>query len=414
LRRASQSDAAKSGSYPVRPIPAAVAALLTLALLHALVDTFALFVQPLWPDLQRSFGRRVDDVQWAYVSWSLATSFSQLLFGYLGDRYSSKWLLWLGPALGMLCVSSIGLVDHFLLLNGILFLGGLGIAAFHPEAAAAAGACLPENRSRAMSLFAVGGYLGQAAGPLYSGVVTTKYGLAGLSWSLVWGAAALALLMLGLRRAPAAETHPSREHVRVGSLLNARGAVLCLLLAICTLRVLPMLGVPLALAFAIKLDGGSNAHIGLVQSAFLVGIGVGSLACAWLVRPTNERRAMWLLPLFAVPVLAACPVLHDGWLLVAVSVSGLILGGAMPVLIGYGQQLLPEAQRVASSITMGVTWGLSGLIVAGVMAYVNRLGEPRAAIHLFAGATAVSALLSVYLPEAAPGRASSPELSTEY
>ncbi len=185
----------------MRSIPSAVAALLTLALLHALVDTFALFVQPLWPDLQRSFGRNIDDVQWAYVSWSLATSFSQLAFGYLGDRYSSKWLLWLGPALGILCVSSIGLIDHFVVLNGVLFLGGLGIAAFHPEAAAAAGACLPENRSRAMSLFAVGGYLGQAAGPLYSGIVTTTFGLRGLAWSLVWGSAALALLMLGLRRA---------------------------------------------------------------------------------------------------------------------------------------------------------------------------------------------------------------------
>ncbi len=202
--------------------------------------------------------------------------------------------------------------------------------------------------------------------------------------------------------------------MRVSHLLNARGGVLCLLLATCTLRVLPMLGVPIALAFAIKLRGGSNAHIGLVQSAFLVGIGIGSLACAWLVRPTNERVAMWSLPLFAVPVLAACAFFHDGWLLAAVAVSGLILGGAMPVLIGYGQQLLPEAQRVASSITMGVTWGLSGLIVAGVMAHANRLGEPQAAIHLFAGAAALSSLLSVYLPEAAVGHASSPELSTEY
>lgn len=180
-------------------------ALLTLALLHALVDAFALFVQPLWPDLQRGFGRRPEDVQWAYVSWSLATSFSQLAFGYIGDRWHSKWLLWLGPALGMACVCSIGLLDNFFVLNSVLFLGGLGVAAFHPEAAAAAGSCLPANRSRAMSIFAVGGYFGQAAGPLYSGVVTTHFGLAGLSWSLLWGAAALAMLMIVLRRAPIVE-----------------------------------------------------------------------------------------------------------------------------------------------------------------------------------------------------------------
>ena len=378
-----------------------LAALLTLALLHALVDAFALFVQPLWPDLQRSFGRRPEDVQWAYVSWSLATSFSQLAFGYLGDRYHSRWLLWFGPALGMVCVCSIGLIDNFLVLNGVLLLGGLGIAAFHPEAAAAAGSCLPANRSRAMSVFAVGGYLGQAAGPLYSGIVTTQYGLRGLSWSLLWGTALLALLMAALRRSAVVSPAPSvsaAPRADVRGLLQGRGGVVALLLVTCTLRVLPMLGVPLAVAFAIKLAGGTNAQIGQVQSAFLVGIGVGSLACAWLVRPDNERLAMWLLPLIAAPLLAACPGLHGGWLLAAVAASGTILGGAMPVLIGYGQQLLPEAQRVASSLTMGVTWGLGGLIVAVAMAYTNQRGAPQEAIYFFAGCAAVSSLLSVYLP----------------
>ena len=251
--------------------------LLTLALLHALVDAFALFVQPLWPDLQRGFGRRPEDIQWAYVSWTLATSFSQLAFGYLGDRWHSKWLLWLGPVVSMVCVCSIGLFESFLAVNGVLFLGGLGVAAFHPEAAAAAGSCLPANRSRAMSVFAVGGYLGQAAGPLYSGVVTTHFGLAGLSWSLLWGMAVLAVLIVILRRAPHMDVSAKPQAAASRAVLARRG-VLGLLLITCTLRVLPMLGVPLALAFAIKRDGGTNAHIGAVQSAFLVGIGIGSLA----------------------------------------------------------------------------------------------------------------------------------------
>jgi FSR family fosmidomycin resistance protein-like MFS transporter len=204
--------------------------------------------------------------------------------------------------------------------------------------------------------------------------------------------------MFALRRHPVSHSAAPANRPTLSTLLANRTGTLALLLVTSTLRVLPMLGVPLALAFAIKLAGGGNDRIGLVQSIFLVGIGVGSLASAWVVRPANERTAMWLLPLAAVAPIAASAAL-TGWPgLAAVAVSGLILGGAMPVLIGYGQQLLPEAQRVASSITMGVTWGLGGLRVAAAMAYFNRLGSPQQAIYLFAACAAVSAVLSMWLP----------------
>ena len=49
--------------------------------------------------------------------------------------------------------------------------GGLGVAAYHPEAAALAGSSTPGQRSRAMSIFATGGFLGQSIAPYYSGAI---------------------------------------------------------------------------------------------------------------------------------------------------------------------------------------------------------------------------------------------------
>jgi FSR family fosmidomycin resistance protein-like MFS transporter len=374
-----------------------------LAALHALVDTFALFLQPLWPDLQQSLGLGEGSVQWAYISWSLATSLSQLFFGYFGDRYRGRWLLWAGPLLGMVCVSMVGWIDSFFWLNCVLLLGGLGVAAFHPEAAAAAGACVPDNRSRAMSIFAVGGYLGQAVGPLYSGIVTTRYGMGSLVWSLCWGGLALAILSLGLRRAPDTGVHASRPSDLAG-VLRRRGLALGLILLIGTLRVLPAMGLPLALAYSLKAAGETNAAIGVTQSLFLAGIGVGGLWCAAYVRAHRERVVLWLLPIAVSPVLGVCPLLEGVPLLIAVALSGVLLGGAMPVLISYGQQLLPEAQRLASSITMGVTWGLGSAVVASVMALATRLHRPDAAVYVFAAACLASSLLCVLLPPAHASR----------
>ena len=199
--------------------------LLLLMVAHGLVDVFASLIQPLWPDLQGALALEPGAIQWAYVTWSLATSVSQLFFGYWGDRYRRRWLIWAGPALGVVCLSSIGLVHSLPMLNVLLVVGGLGIAAFHPEAAALAGASTPGDRSRAMSLFAVGGSLGQAFGPIYGGVITTQFGLRALAWSMTWGLVVLGLLGLGLRRHP---DEPDAARTRAvpstgASLLRDRG-----------------------------------------------------------------------------------------------------------------------------------------------------------------------------------------------
>jgi FSR family fosmidomycin resistance protein-like MFS transporter len=372
-------------------------------LAHALVDIFASMIQPLWPDLQYTLALDEGTIQWAFVTWSLATSVSQLLFGYWGDRGRSRWLIWVGPALGVLCLSCIGLARSLAQLNLLLIIGGLGIAAFHPEAAALAGTSAPANRSRALSLFAVGGSIGQAIGPVYGGTLTTSFGLPSLAWSMSWGLGLLVVLVVGLWRMPA-QPHASAGHRHTaaawGAIVRARGSAMGLVLVIGVLRILAVLGVPLALAFLLKAAGHTNEQIGLPQSLFLAGVGGGGLICATCVRRSGERRVLWVLPLIAVPLVWFLPWAGAGPALgAAVSVAGLLLGATLPILVSHGQQLLPEAERTASSITMGVTWGLGGLIVAAAMGVSSRLERPELPFAIFAAACLLSSLLCAWLPE---------------
>jgi FSR family fosmidomycin resistance protein-like MFS transporter len=183
-----------------------------------------------------------------------------------------------------------------------------------------------------------------------------------------------------------------------------------LLFAIGIFRVLPALGVPLALSYMLKARGHSNELIGIVQSAFLGGIGAGSLGCALFVRRGIERRVLAQLPILVVPLVGACPFVDGGVLLGCVGVAGLLLGATMPILVSYGQRLMPEGQRVASSITMGVTWGVGGCLVALTMASVNRLHRPDLAFPAFAIACALSSALCSWLPETDVGRSPAPGL----
>jgi hypothetical protein len=67
------------------------------------------------------------------------------------------------------------------------------------------------------------------------------------------------------------------------------------------LRVIPAIGVPLALAYALSTRGATNEQIGLIQAVFMGGIGIGNFACALLIGRRSERLALWALPLTVVP-----------------------------------------------------------------------------------------------------------------
>jgi len=252
-----------------------------------------------------------------------------------------------------------------------------------------------------MAIFAMSGYLGQASGPYYSGMMTDQFGVRGLSVGIVWGLPILFVLCLGLRGAPIVTAHAAPARV---TRLDPGGKLwlIVLLLAVGALRILPALGVPLALSYTLQATEASNAVIGAVQSCFMAGIGLGALACAAFVRPNWERNILWVLPLCAAPLLATLAYL-DGWTLAGlVGTCGFLLGVTMPVYISYGQQLLPHGQRVASAITMGVSWGIGGGIVAFVLWICMKYNSVSSIFGFFAVAAILSGALCYFLPDPNP------------
>jgi FSR family fosmidomycin resistance protein-like MFS transporter len=380
-------------------------ALLTAA--HLLVDTVACVVAPLWPDLERRLGRDSGWVMGLFVVYSVSSSVTQLAFGYWGDRVRRGWVIWIGPAVAIMCFAAIGLATSPWALAALLAVGGLGVAAFHPEAAALAGQSLPARRSRAMSIFAVGGYLGQAAGPWYGGWLADSFGLPALWWGgliclPLWGLATL----VG-RRLQVAETTERSALLVTVKRSHGRWPPMLLVLAIGSLRVMPALGVPLALAFLLDARDVPTDTVGLLQATFMAGIGAGNLACAVAIGPALERRVLWLAPLAAIVPVAAIPWLPATALWLAAPFAGALLGVAMPVLIGFGQQLWPHAPRLASSITMGVSWGLGGALVGGLFSVLKMQGMVEWAFPAYATALVFSIALCPLLPRwvGSPSRA---------
>ena len=144
---------------------------------------------------------------------SATSSVVQPLFGQLADRLALPWLL---PASVFLAGAALSLgaqsADYGVVLTAF-GLSGLGVAAFHPEAARKAYLASGERRTTGMSLFSVGGGLGFALAPALTTAVYVSWGNSGLLALLAPAGIIAALLGVSFSRAAA----PPQLHKTAGT-----------------------------------------------------------------------------------------------------------------------------------------------------------------------------------------------------
>ncbi|MDR1316944.1 MAG: MFS transporter [Spirochaetales bacterium] len=143
---------------------------------------------------------------------ALSSSVIQPLFGIWADRVSKSWLMPVGILMAGCGLSLTGLLHgHYWLMFMVAVLSGIGIAAFHPEAARMANQLAGKKKGGGMSVFSVGGNIGFAFGPA---AATPAMLYLGLSGSLVLAVPALAMFVILMRQS---------ARMREGALAMAEG-----------------------------------------------------------------------------------------------------------------------------------------------------------------------------------------------
>lgn len=376
--------------------------LICLALLHTLVDTCALLVAPVWPELESTFNLGIVALSVVFIVQSLPTSVSQGFFGYLRDRRSVPWLLLIGPLTAAICLTMIGTAPNRIVLCVLLTVGGIGVGAFHPEAAVAAGQMFPEHRARSLSVFMLGGSCGLALGPILSGAVVSQFGLTGLLYVLPPIILLIPVLCWGVLRADIFRNPPAKRHdAKFAEMFEGRVVWAIALFLICSFRLVPNMAMDKVVSFVMDQHGYDSLFTGFAQSLFLASASVGMFWMALKFRPGWERGFMVACPIAGIPLLIVlgwqgCPF----WLFVTLLVpTGLALWGTTPAMVSYAQQLFPKGAGVASAITMGLAWGLGGLIQAPITLFFRNSGIPQQALWGFVPCLAVAAIGATFLPK---------------
>ncbi|MBV9049331.1 MAG: MFS transporter, partial [Solirubrobacterales bacterium] len=99
------------------------------------------------------------------LAMTITSSLIQPVFGHFADRRSLPLLLPGGVLVAGVGIALAGAVNTYALTFAAVALAGVGVGAYHPEAARYANYVSGERRATGMSLFSVGGNLGFALGP---------------------------------------------------------------------------------------------------------------------------------------------------------------------------------------------------------------------------------------------------------
>ena len=118
--------------------------------------------------------------QVAIIATVLATvsSFGQPLAGRIIDRHGPRWLAVASATVTALVLGVLPILPTFIALIGAAMLGGAGAAIYHPAAATLVRNSLEgQNTTTALGLFAGGGTLGLAIGPVLATELAKPLGL---------------------------------------------------------------------------------------------------------------------------------------------------------------------------------------------------------------------------------------------
>ncbi|SMB98572.1 MFS transporter, FSR family, fosmidomycin resistance protein [Thermanaeromonas toyohensis ToBE] len=339
---------------------------------------------------------------------NLSSSVIQPLFGFWSDRRGSRWMLPAGCFLATLGMALAGWAPNYLTLILAVFLSGLGVASYHPEASKTAHYLSEEQQASSMAIFSVGGNLGFGLGPLVAAFLLAHGGTrsspfllfpAGLLSVYLWYS--LPLLGRILANVSSSSPKPSPRYKEEGNQVLRAGntKALLLLLAIVILRSWLHAGMTFYIPFYfINYLGGDPTFSSSLLGIFLVAGALGTLVGGHLADRWGARRLILLSMALMIPLALSLPHVRPPWLYLLVGVSGFILISSFAPSIVLAQNLLPGHVGIASGLMIGFAVGTGGLGLTILGGIADTIGVPQT-LSLMSLLPILALGLGLFLPD---------------
>ncbi len=370
-----------------------------LCLGHFAIDLSSSALSGLQPVLRDRFGITLTQAGVLGGVFVFSASLLQPLYGWLADRFRSRVFTVLSPLLASSAIALLRFAPGYFSIMALVFLAGVGIAAFHPQGTALAVRGVEHKRGRAMAAFISSGTMGFAIGPSFYAALVTMFGFESLPLSILPGAIGTALLWIYLPR-DTSSGGPRPSTVASWQPILQVWKPITLLFLLVFVRSTVQVTYAQMLPLYLNVERGMSLVMGnyLVSAYLLCGALGGFVGGTLADRFGGKRVILWSM-LGTAPCLLIF-FLTEGW----VSSLGLCMGGAIllftiPVNVLMAQDLAPSQSATVSSLMMGFAWGAAGLLFVPLTGWLaDRIGM-HDALMLLLIFPVLGAVLTTRLPD---------------
>ncbi len=342
-------------------------AIVTLACGHGCVDMAQGAVPALLPFMihQRHYSYAAASA--LVLAMTITSSLIQPVFGHFADRRSLPLLLPGGVLVAGIGIALAGGMNSYPLTFAAVALAGVGVGAYHPEAARYANYVSGDRRATGMSLFSVGGNLGFALGPVLVTPIVLALGVRGTLWLIVPHLVIATLLVATLAHLVA--FRPEGRRAARGTVANDVGPdrwrPFALVAGVAAFRSGAYFGLQAFIASYFiahfgSSTGAANTGLAVLLLAGAAGTIVGGRLADRIGRRPILVGCMAVLPPLILLVLVAGEV--AGFILLAL--VGFFTIGNFSITVVLGQEFLPRRIGIASGVTLGAAIGIGGITAA--------------------------------------------------
>lgn len=328
-----------------------------------------------------------------------SSSVIQPLSGIYSDKISAPWILSLGLLLGGIGIGLSGIMPSYYGIFMLVALSGIGIALYHPEGARLTNKFAGKNKTSAVSIFAAGGNIGFAVGPI---ITTTVLMLFGLKGTIILSIPAVIMSIILIF-----QTHNFSKPVnKDNSIISVtkvkqedewKPFIILMLTLLCRSIVFFGFNTFLTL-YWMKVLNQSEIQGSMALSTLIVVGAVGTLFAGKLADKIGNKKIIiigysCLLPLLLIFLNIKNPTI----LTIILIPMGFALYAPYSPMVALGQKYLPNHVGLASGITMGL-----GVTMGGLVSPILGLVSDHYGIHAALSCLVIMPIIAVLLARKLP------------
>jgi FSR family fosmidomycin resistance protein-like MFS transporter len=345
---------------------------------HFVIDLYPAFIVGIIPLIASKFNLSIFQVSIMSAITLIANSLTQPIFGFLSDKNGMKNYMTFGVLAASFFLSLSAVAPNYYIILILLFLGNIGVSAFHPPSAAIGAEYQGRKKGFGNSVIALGGNAGYAAGSLFFILIIDRAGIKYSPLAMIPGII-VTILLFKVLSAYKVRTKNSQSNSKAKGLSKFRIRkekilhIFLIWIASFSRDVL-WIGLLTFMPLYFSKHNIDIIHISVILLAFGLLGGIGGVFSSFFADRLKRNILIQIAYALVVPLVffifkSDTPISIGLFIL-----SGFFMISTVPLCISMSHEIFPNNLSLASSLVMGLSSGSAGIAIMFLGKLADRIG----------------------------------------